>query len=534
MSTEQKPSQPSSIDNNLDSLKKAVNTINDIIDKTDTTLDKKKEKTLIYLKNYLKQLRQVPIEDEFYKLIYTFLLLKDKVLSTYGDEMLDLIFFLYDCQNFNIESYTETSPTDFCLHLFFFNNSKVQSLLDDKVVFLDKIKSRKIQFFHSTFIDKYPMEFFNKNDYNLLIDLLIIRIFSLCGLENFYTTISGLLIRDMRNILKFFKIISLYGLCLYQMPNKENFIASLLYVTGGVIRDIGRCYLKTKGIFNENLSYHKCTQANKRHDYHFIPAKILLEKECDFFETYGLKVYKNIILIIIADSQTNVYWDDYLSYFRATSDTDDDMNSDIEKELPGKVRMLHFLFLFLSDFVFFFMTNFASFELVTKENRMSLEFQSKFSEMKEFINLTADLLCLNNHNFFNVWNFCIENKKFLEMQCDKTEYFIKDKFNIYGMGFIFLLLFFKQYTKPYYLPLITKTSVYAKTFAEILLFILKTENEAENQFYPKYKEFCYGLAEILKSYEYDKEVESESMERIKRLLEESKIEEEKEKKRMNE
>ena len=393
-------------------------------------------------------------------------------------------------------------------------------MIDQEIIKLDLV-TKKVQFSYEKFISKYPMESFKENDFNFLIDLLIFRIFPLTKIEGFYTTLSGLLIQDFRNVLKFFKIISLFGICLAQFDKREDFIGSLLFVAGGVLRDIARCYLKTKGVFNENLSYHKCTRA-KGHDTHFFPAKILLEKECDYFQSFGIKMFKNLIEIIIENRLKESYWDDYISMFNSISDKDEDLNSDIESEMTKDIKMIHYLYLFISDFFFFFMSNFTTFEF--KEN--SLKFLSKFENVDEFVKLSLDLFCLKNHNFFNVWSFCNLNQRFLEIECEKTEYTIKDKYNTYGICLVFLTAFFRQYSKNS-LPLLVQNKVYAKTFNEVISFILKTENEAEYKFYPQYLDLCYGIAKIFNAYNYNKLIEENELSVMKTLFENGKLDENK-------
>jgi hypothetical protein len=93
---------------------------------------------------------------------------------------------------------------------------------------------------------------------NFLVDCIIIKIYANCEIKMFYTSLSSFIVNTKSNVMLLFKAISLFSLCLWQFEKKENFIDSLIFIVGGVLRDLGRSYLKTKGILNENLSYHLC------------------------------------------------------------------------------------------------------------------------------------------------------------------------------------------------------------------------------------------------------------------------------------
>ena len=88
------------------------------------------------------------------------------------------------------------------------------------------------------------------------------------------------------------------------------------------LRDLIRCYLKTKGIYIENLSYNKYGNENKNHENHISPAKILREKEVDLLKFTLLEVicrfFENIENLVenLKENNNNNFWDDYKINFK--------------------------------------------------------------------------------------------------------------------------------------------------------------------------------------------------------------------------
>ena len=157
----------------------------------------------------------------------------------------------------------------------------------------------------------------------------------------------------------------------FHLKNIENFVSGLLYIFGGILRDLGRCYLKTKGIYNENLSYNKCGNENKNHENHISPAKILREKEVDLLKFTLLEVicrfFENIENLV-EKSKENIFWDDYKINFQKIQEKKENLkiskNDDEKKEIENEkndiisnidnlTKLNHVIMLFLSDFLFF-------------------------------------------------------------------------------------------------------------------------------------------------------------------------------------
>ena len=292
---------------------------------------------------------------------------------------------------------------------------------------------------------------------------------------------------------------------------KENFISSLLYVLGGVLRDMARSYLKTKGILNENLSYHLCKHKEKKHETHFFPAKELTTKECDYLEIYFLPTMQQFLTISSCDLKfvQGVFWDDFLPIFYKQLDTEE---FDQEDYIVPQCQLFHYISLFISDFVFFFLTNFCVFD------QQKMSFNSIFSHYEEFMNFSLSFVSVASRNPMNMFDLSERKCRMLEIECEKTEYTMKDVFNHYGMCLIFfcfmnghfhpIKMFDAKETPRGFLSYVLNRGHFSAVYQSCLYMIIKTENESGFNFMKDYIPFsvCF-LQWMLRNRLFDREID---------------------------
>ena len=467
-------------------LNNAVHKMNNIIDKFETTYDDLKEKGTLYLKNYLDWVKTQENELIF-KSLLLYLDLKNTFYEKYGNEIVEKFWNLYDESKFilKINEIKNEFPS-FFICLFFLDDPIYKDFSEKNLIEINK-DEKKFKINEEKLINEKPL----LKESNTIIDLLIFKIFTISKIQIFYTTITGLLLSLNNSVVKFYKVLSMFALCLWQMDEKHKFIGSLLYVMGGVLRDFGRSYLKTKGIYNENLSYHHCHQGKKHHDEHFFEAKILLESECDLLKMNLLPAILKFLLSIIENYDNKDInknsWDDYIVIFdklneKGLSQSEKD---EIIEKIPNNVQVYHIIMLFLSDFVFFFISNFCQNE--------KLNLKSEFEGFYDFIKFSENYYINSCRNIFEIWRFCLLHERFLDVICEKTEYDMSTDFNLYGISYIFILLL-----KNKKLPLIINISEVKKLFNELMILILKNENQKDQKNIKDYEKICLNLVELLK------------------------------------
>jgi hypothetical protein len=118
-------------------------------------------------------------------------------------------------------------------------------------------------------------------------------------------------------------------------------------------------------------------------------------------------------------------WDNYTPIFLHNSEI---KGLDFEQQLPASVEIAHFLFLFLSDFSFIFLSKFAHYS--------NFSFSSSFTGLEEFFSYVLSIFSNLSHNFFNIFNFSNRFNKLNQTDCEKQEYSLKDVFNHYGLCLI--------------------------------------------------------------------------------------------------
>lgn len=274
----------------VDKLKIIVKNLNKLLFLTKNETDKdynsnqeKINKSLSYLKAYLDTFSKDLDSKDIILNLKELLKLNVNFFKSHGDEILDKVWLLYDdklnsTHNINLHS----DPYTFFSDLFLLNNKQIKSILfnednfkldfnSNKLIFPEDNFNERINKILETANDQYFMNGKEGNllnlEKNFLIDLLILIVFTFGDIKMFYTTVSTFITFIDSKVVLVFKIISLFSLALWQLEKKENFIDSLLFLLAGILRDLARSYLKTKGIVEENLSFHMCTKHVKLNIY---------------------------------------------------------------------------------------------------------------------------------------------------------------------------------------------------------------------------------------------------------------------------
>jgi hypothetical protein len=217
------------------------------------------EKNAQLAKSFFEEFGTLQNNSNIIPFLQNLFLFDEAFFIKHGDDLADKVWELYDDKNFNLDIPEYKHFSSFFINLFFMNKNLVEQLLANKVFYIEgnRIKSADINAVREFNKELFPK--LNQNELkSFLLDYLIMYIFSKAELRNFYTSLSSFLVGSKSNVMLLFKCLALFGLSLWQLEKRENFLDGLLYVIGGVLRDHARSYLKTKGILQENLSYHKC------------------------------------------------------------------------------------------------------------------------------------------------------------------------------------------------------------------------------------------------------------------------------------
>jgi hypothetical protein len=230
-----------------------INVINDTHDD---------EKKAALSKSFIDEFGSIEKDSNIISYLENLFLLEESFFIKNGDDLADKVWELYDDKHFNIDLPEYKHFSYFFINLFFMNKNLVEPLLANGIFYIEdnKIKSADISKVREFNKELFPkLNSLNQNELkNFLVDYLVMYIFTKAELRHFYTSLSSFLVGTKSNVMLLFKCLSLFGLALWQFEKRENFLDGLLYVIGGVLRDHARSYLKTKGILQENLSYHKC------------------------------------------------------------------------------------------------------------------------------------------------------------------------------------------------------------------------------------------------------------------------------------
>lgn len=263
----------SEISFSIEKLNKSIKRLNKVVEIENNNLSEKDEmsikKSINYIKKYSEWIKS-SVDSEKIVFLKQLLNISSNSFKIHGDDLTESLWNLYDCKSFHIFS-SDSSFTyyEFFVHLFFQNCKNIDILMKHGLFLINK-ENKKIDCHFS--VDKYhkiecefKFELENTQSQeqaqkNFLIDLVIFLILTNADIKGFYTSLSSFIITTNSSVMLLLKVISLFALCLWQLEKKENFVPSLIYTIAGVLRDHGRSYLKTKGVLNENLSYHKCTK----------------------------------------------------------------------------------------------------------------------------------------------------------------------------------------------------------------------------------------------------------------------------------
>ena len=481
----------------MENLEKGIKNINTIIDMIDSKHDENREQMINFLKAFCDDLisrlkgdtknnkdikePEMPIMERINKSLIHLLQLKSAVINKYGKELFSKIWELND----NINNYIPpeeilSQPKDkrltplelmkYFLQLFFGQKEKVDNLINDKYIIIDEDK-RKININE----EKCKEISININNYinenNLLSNLMIIKIFTYINPEIFFTEVNKLLMSLDNSVIKFYKILSLFSFCLWSLTNKkENYVKNLLYIIGGVLKDFCRSLFKTEKIDVNKLIYFK----EKEKEEHFFKDIILPEKSVFLLKKFLLLNMTNFIAVFLSgydakkpyDIQDGNYWDDYFGLILRLKDpklTEIEMK-EIPRMIPLSLDMKSVVILFITDFLFFFITHFCG--IIDKDNNRV--FDTDFENF-ENIKYLGQYMIINSN--YNILTFFQKNKDYIRFSApenENMEYQMKDNFNTYGLFFIFFSLLQEKKV-----PLIINKKSYVDVMNEYIKIVIK-------------------------------------------------------------
>ena len=508
----------------MENLEKGVKNMNIIIDMIDTRQDDKREQMMIFLKTFFDDLvkrfknkdkpkepepekkeeekkeddkskePEIPVMERINKTLLHVLQLKPSVMLKYGSELLDKVWEINDEEtNYLPPDELLSQPFDkrltplemmkYFLQLLFGAEKKI-SVLYEKYIIIDEDK-RKVSINEDKLKEMAttPEKYINEN--NLLCNLLIIKIFTYTKSEVFYTGLSALLMTLDNRVIKFYKILSLYAFCLWNLNHKkEDLVKSSLYIIGGVMKDFSRSFLKTEKIDFNSLFYFK----PKGKEEHFFNPIDLPEKSVLLLKKFLLVTIVNFVSVYIAgydaskpyDIQDGNYWDEYFGLILRLKDPKltEMEKKEIPRMIPLSLDMKSIIILFVTDFLFFFCTHFT----YVKDGKLVSDFEH-FDCIQHF----GEYMIINsNYNILTFFQKNIIHQRFDQCSTEKMEYEMKDNFNTYGLFFILFSLIIKKK-----IPLIINKSAYVEIMTAYLKIIM---HEAKDFGIPNKKE------EIMKYY----------------------------------
>jgi len=483
----------------MENLEKGVKNMNIIIDMIDTRQDEKRENMMVFLKVFFDDLvkrfknkdnpkepekegeqkkeEEIPVMERINKSLLQVLQLKPTVMLKYGSELLEKVWEISDdLNNYVLPEGLLSQPFDkrltplemmkYFIQLLFGGANKIEELLEQKFIIIDEDKKKvsinedKIKEMIAT-----PEKYLNEN--NLLCNLMIIKIFTYTKSEIFYTGVSGLLMSLDNRIIKFYKVLSLYSFALWNLNHKkEDLIRSILYIIGGVLKDFSRSLLTTEKIDINSLAFFN----ERTKEEHFFKAINLPEKTVLLLKKLLLTSMVNFVSVFLAgydaskpyDIQDGNYWDEYFGLILRLKDPKltEVEKKEIPRMIPLSLDTKSIVILFISDFLFFFVTHFS----YVKDNKLVSDFEG-FDCLRQF----AEYMIINsNYNILTFFQKNIIHQRFNQCMTEKMEYEMKDNFNTYGLFFVFFSLLQKKKV-----PLIINKSAYVETMTEYMKVILK-------------------------------------------------------------
>ena len=476
----------------MENLDKEVKNMNTLIDMIDSRQDDKRLKIINFFKlfcndmiekmknkdnsNNTKNESDMPIIEKINKSLLNLLQLKPMVMQKYGTDIFETIYQLNDEEvNYTPPDDLLSQPCDkrltsmeimkYFLQLFFGGEKKIDEILTNEYIIIDSdkrsihINEEKIKTM-SQEPDKYIHE------KSLLVNLMLIKIFSYIKKEKFYTILTGLLKQVENKVIKFYKMLSLLAMTLWNLTNKkEEYVRSLLFNLGKIIKNFSLSYFKTEKIDFSNLKYF----IDEQKDSNFFEPNILPEKSKNLLTKYLLLTIVNFTSVFICgydanqpyDIQDGNYWDDYHGLILRLKDpklTPEEMK-EIPRMIPLSLDMKSIIILFVTDFLFFFCTNFIS----VKDDKLVSEFEH-FDTLKIF----GEYLVLNAS--YNILTFFIKNfphKRFDRIKNEKNEYEMKNNYNTYGLFFILFCIITEKKV-----PLIINKYSYLQIMTSYLRIVL--------------------------------------------------------------
>ena len=419
---------------------------------------------------------EIPVMERINKTLLHVLQLKPSVMLKYGSELLDKVWEINDeDSNYLPPDELLSQPFDkrltplemmkYFLQLLFGAEKKISELLDEKYIIIDEDK-RKVSINEDKLKEMAttPEKYINEN--NLLCNLLIIKIFTYTKSEVFYTGLSALLMTLDNRVIKFYKILSLYAFCLWNLNHKkEDLVKSSLYIIGGVMKDFSRSFLKTEKIDFNSLLYFK----PKGKEEHFFNPIDLPEKSVLLLKKFLLVTIVNFVSVYIAgydaskpyDIQDGNYWDEYFGLILRLKDPKltEMEKKEIPRMIPLSLDMKSIIILFVTDFLFFFCTHFT----YVKDGKLVSDFEH-FDCIQHF----GEYMIINsNYNILTFFQKNIIHQRFDQCSTEKMEYEMKDNFNTYGLFFILFSLIIKKK-----IPLIINKSAYVEIMTAYLKIIM--------------------------------------------------------------
>jgi hypothetical protein len=359
----------------IEKLKKTIENYNTfLMNKNDAQLD---EKIVTYFNKLSFSLKNSNNTEAIKLFLIEIFSLDFSFYKKYGDDLLEKLWNLYDTKSIVLEGCVSidniynsnnsrfVNKANLFSHLLAqflqFNSGLLVSLTESNIINAEKLASNKIEITtDKDCIIKFITD--NQLSRNGIIDILILLIYSKIEFQEFYTTLSTFIVTVNTSTVLLFKIISLFSLCMINLENKFNFIDSLLFVTGSILRDHARSYLKAKNKYNECLTYHVCKKKHNKKDHQFSDPVVLSSIECDYIEQNFLSVLLGFLLSIVTgeSSDSKLKWDSYLDVFYKYLELEE---MDVEEHVDSNVVISHYVMLFLSDFLFFFISNFCEYDL---------------------------------------------------------------------------------------------------------------------------------------------------------------------------
>ena len=482
----------------MEKLEKDIQNLNARIDIMGMSQDEKCEIIIDYLKKFFDDLviriknkdkpkdppkegdekkeEDLPIIERINKSLLQVLQLKPAVMMKYGIIFLEKVWELNDEENnYLLPELLLSQPFDkrltplemmkYFLQLLFGGMTKIEELLEQKFIIFDE-KKRKVCINEEKIkeIGGNPEKYINEN--NLLCNLLLIKIFTYSKTELFYDELNKLLVSIDNDIIRFYKVLSLYAFCLWNLNHKkEDLIRSLLYNIYGIIKDFSKSLLTTEKIDINNLIFFKEIEKEQR----FFKAIALPEKSIHLIKKLLLITLVNFISVFVTgydankpyDIQDGNYWDDYYGLILRLKDpklTATEMK-EISRMIPLSLDMKNSIILFITDFLFLFVTHFT----YIKDNKLISDFDG-FDCLTQF----AEYMILNSN--YNVLTFFQKNfnyKRFNQCVSETKEYQKKDNLNTYGLFFVLFSLLQKRKV-----PLIIKKGAYVEVMTVYLQVVL--------------------------------------------------------------